>query len=324
VQPGCEVRAPEGELRSVFWYHPTMSQQQQAGRLARTFTAYGEPMISYTRSFEDIMLQRVFRDVEAGCYLDVGACIPRIDSNTFALYDEKQWRGICIEPLGPLGLSDHWKEVRPEDIFITAAAGREEGSVQFHIYDQAAQVSTGSLETVEHWKKNDLTPSRVIDVPVHTLNSLLERHLNGRVLHLVSIDVEGMEKEVLLGFDLRKYRPWVMIIEAVLPGAQIPSHEKWESLVLEAGYTMAYFDGVNRFYVLNEREDLLERFRLPPNAFDNIEFVATIDANHKCTLLQQEVEKLEKELSEYRRAALAKPASKRKFSLAKFFTDLKF
>jgi hypothetical protein len=165
---------------------------------------------------------------------------------------------------------------------------------------------------------------------VHTVNSLLERHLNGRVLHLVSIDVEGMEKEVLLGFDLRKYRPWVMIIEAILPGIQIPVHEKWESLVLDAGYTMAYFDGANRFYVSNEKPDLLERFSLPPNSFDKIEFVATIDANQKCARLEQQVEKLENELSQYRNAALPKPAalprpaSKRKFSLAKFFTDLKF
>jgi FkbM family methyltransferase len=313
------------QAAGAFWYHPTVGRQQQAGWLERTPSpgTDGEPMISYTRSFEDVMLQRVFRDVEAGCYLDVGACLPRIDSNTYALY-EKQWRVICIEPLGPLGLSEHWQALRPEDVFINAAAGREEGNIQFHVYDQAAQVSTGSMETVEHWKDHDFTASRIIEVPVHTVNSLLERHLNGRELHLVSIDVEGMEKEVLLGFDLRKYRPWVMIIEAILPGIQIPTHEKWESLVIEAGYTMAYFDGANRFYVLNEKADLLESFRLPPNSFDNIEFVATIDANQKCALLQQEIEKLEAELSQYRKAALPKPASKRKFSLAKFFTDLKF
>jgi FkbM family methyltransferase len=275
------------------------------------------------------MLQRVFRDVEAGCYLDVGACLPRIDSNTFALY-EKQWRGICVEPLGPHGLRQEWEALRPDDIFIEAAAGQEEGSITFHVYDRAAQVSTGSLEMVEHWKGQELPPSHIIEVPVHTVNSLLERHLNGRVLHLVSIDVEGMEKEVLLGFDLRKYRPWVMIIEAILPGIQIPVHEKWESLVLDAGYTMAYFDGANRFYVSNEKPDLLERFSLPPNSFDKIEFVATIDANQKCARLEQQVEKLENELSQYRNAALPKPAalprpaSKRKFSLAKFFTDLKF
>jgi hypothetical protein len=40
---------------------------------------------------------------------------------------------------------------------------------------------------------------------------------------------------------------------------------------LGAGYVFGYFDGLNRFYVREEDRHLLERFRLPPGVFDEIE-----------------------------------------------------
>ena len=36
-----------------------------------------------------------------------------------------------------------------------------------------------------------------------TINDILAQHLKGRTLNFVSIDVEGMEQEVLSGFDLK-------------------------------------------------------------------------------------------------------------------------
>ena len=54
--------------------------------------------ICYTRNFEDVILQRVFENMPEGCYVDVGASAPVIDSNTYALYT-RGWRGICIDPM---------------------------------------------------------------------------------------------------------------------------------------------------------------------------------------------------------------------------------
>ncbi len=277
-------------------------------------------MICYTRSFEDVMLQRVLRDVEQGCYLDIGACAPIMDSNTFAFY-ERGWRGICAEPLE---LKDAWVKARPEDIFVNAAIGKEPGRTTIYVYQQMAQLSTTSKETVDFWEASKLKPSWSVEVPVYTINSLLERHLGGRQIHFASIDVEGMEKDVLLGFDLRKYRPWIIIIESTMPGTQTPCHENWESLITESGYSMAYSDSVNRFYLANEKADLLERFRFPPNAFDRFELAATIEANRKCALLEMENEKLNAELAQYKNTVLPKRSQKRSFNLFKFFTDLKF
>src|SRR5690606_15987726 len=40
-------------------------------------------------------------------------------------------------------------------------------------------------------------------------------------------------------------------------------------ILLENDYLFVYADGLNRYYLCKERPDLLDRFRYPPNVFDN-------------------------------------------------------
>ena len=240
--------------------------------------------ICYTRNFEDVILQRVFANVSDGCYVDVGASNPIVDSNTYALYT-RGWRGICVDPLW---FTD-WSTVRPGDIFINAALGAAPGETTFHIYEDTLQISTASSKTKDHWATRGGTdPSRSMRVSVRTLNDVLHEHLAGRILHLVSIDVEGMEDEVLKGLDLRRYRPWLMVVEATTPGTPEPNHAAWEPMLLNNAYRMVYFDGVNRFYLAEEQLHLQRFFRLPPNVWDK--FVP-----FRQVQLEQRVQELEKE-----------------------------
>jgi FkbM family methyltransferase len=69
------------------------------------------------------------------------------------------------------------------------------------------EISTASSATAEHWNKFGQRPSQQLTVPVVTINDVLAQHLKGRTLNFASIDVEGMEQEVLSGFDLKNYKP---------------------------------------------------------------------------------------------------------------------
>jgi FkbM family methyltransferase len=223
-------------------------------------------LICYTRNFEDVILQRVFADIGEGCYLDIGASDPVSDSNTYAMYT-RGWRGIALEPLpfGPL-----WARDRPEDLFLNVAVGAQSGQVKLQIF-QDSQISSVMPATISHWQRGGRSPVTHMLVPCVTLNDVLGEHLAERELHLVSIDVEGMEHEVLKGLDLKRYRPWVMVLEAVLPGSPEHAHHEWEPLLRESGYAEVYFDGVNRFYLAEERAGLAPRFSLPPNVWDDFE-----------------------------------------------------
>jgi hypothetical protein len=56
-------------------------------------------------------------------------------------------------------------------------------------------------------------PERVIEVPIRTLDSVLEEAGAHEGFDFLSIDVEGHEIEVLRGFDLARWQPQVILLE---------------------------------------------------------------------------------------------------------------
>ena len=89
--------------------------------------------------------------------------------------------------------------------------------------------------------------------------------------------IEGGEGDVLAGADFDAFRPWIVVVEATLPGSQVESHGKWEELLLRHGYSFVWFDGLNRYYLSDEMKPDLERhFRVPPNVFDGFESAASL------------------------------------------------
>lgn len=239
-------------------------------------------MISYCRNLEDVIIQRVFADVPQGRYLDIGASAPVHDSTTYALY-ERGWRGIAADPLLDTGA---WQTHRPHDLSLRTMVGAQAGTGRLFVYPHASQSSTGSTDIRDHLARHGEPPAVELEVPLTTANDLLAAVPPGLPLHLVSIDVEGMEAEVLAGLDLTLHRPWLMVIEAVLSGTPIPSHQAWEPAVLERGYHMAYFDGVNRYYVAWEQRSLLGRLNVPPSIWDQY----TRDTDRRTELRMAELE----------------------------------
>src|SRR6185295_11795906 len=184
--------------------------------------------------------------------------MPVGDSNTYALY-QKGWRGVAMEPLP---YQQFWQEARPEDVFLNVAVGDKSGSLTLQVYDDMHQISSGIPETARHWERNGIKPSRSVEVPVVTLDQVIAEYLPDLTLHLLCIDVEGMEHQVLKGLDLKVHRPWVVVLEATEPGSTVPTHQAWEPLLLQGGYLMSYFDGLNRFYLAQERRSLQGLFTL--------------------------------------------------------------
>ena len=100
------------------------------------------------------------------------------------------------------------------------------------------------------------------------LDSILAEHALGRVIDFLKIDVEGAEREVLESFDLRVVRPTVLCIEAIEPLTNVPNFLDWETNLLEAGYAFAAFDGINRFYVVEERPYIVQPLSYPMSVLD--------------------------------------------------------
>ncbi|MET1081391.1 MAG: FkbM family methyltransferase [Pseudomonas sp.] len=199
-------------------------------------------MISYAQNFEDVILERIFKDQSDGFYVDIGACHPIYDSVTHHFY-LKGWQGVNLEPQ-PV-LFDELTAVRPRDINLRCCAGQQAGQLSLAITKDIG-TSTLDPELAEVYRREQAVVEE-ISVSVVTLNQVWDEHVGTRQVDFLKIDVEGFEKNVLLGADFEKVAPALIVIEATRPNSDRLCHEQWESLLL-GHYVFFYFDGLNRFY----------------------------------------------------------------------------
>jgi FkbM family methyltransferase len=220
--------------------------------------------VSYAQNFEDVILHRALKDVEKGFYIDVGAYDPVVDSVTKLFYDAG-WRGINIEPVKES--FEKFERERPHDINLCTAVGDRKGELEFYEV-VGTGLSTTDKSIAERHKKERGYEIKKYKVPVERLSGLCEGKLPDDV-HFMKIDVEGAELPALQGLDMKMVRPWIFVIESTLPNLTIEHYAEWEPILIAEDYEFVYFDGLNRFYVAKEKQDIGDRLRVPPNVFDD-------------------------------------------------------
>jgi hypothetical protein len=110
-----------------------------------------------------------------------------------------------------------------------------------------------------------------------------EEHANGRTIDFLKIDVEGYESKVIAGADFERFRPKVLVVEAIEPETQLPNFAGWDAALTEGDFEFVLFDGINRFYVDHGHKRLESILAVPANAIDGF-------------VVHQHVEKAEREL----------------------------
>lgn len=222
--------------------------------------------ISYAQNAEDVRLRRAFAGQPSGFYIDVGANDPVGFSITKHFY-ESGWSGINVEPL-PTKFA-LLEADRPRDLNLNVACSRQPGVLKLYAgRGGSSGMSTLTAEEMEEGRRLGFEFDE-LSCQVVTLSSICETHAAGRVIDFLSVDVEGHERAVLEGADFSRFRPRVVVVEATRPNTTEPTHDRWEHLLLNNGYLFAVFDGLNRYYVRREDEQLIPLIALAPNVFDD-------------------------------------------------------
>lgn len=229
-------------------------------------------MISYAQNFEDVMLWRALGTVADGLYIDIGAQDPVIDSVSKAFYD-KGWRGIHVEATPTY--AEKLRLDRPDELVIQAAVNDATGSIVLHEIPGGG-LSTGDLDTAHAHIERGFNV-QAVTVPCITLEEVFAR-ASLKEIHWLKIDVEGMEHQVLRSWGTCEVLPWIVVVESTLPLTTIESHAVWEYCLLERGYQHVYFDGLNRYYVSPNRQELTAAFRSAPNVFDDFSLAGNSSA----------------------------------------------
>lgn len=247
---------------------------------------------TYSQNFEDVLLFRVLGHLEGGFYVDVGANHPDYHSVTRLFY-EMGWSGINIEPSRIYFEKLQCKRLR--DININSAVGSSPGEMEFY---EVAGTGLSSLDgNVTKRASKFGFAHRTYTVPIVTLDAIFAEYCPEKTVGFLKIDVEGWEKQALEGLDLRKWRPIIILVEAIHPDTQKPVWDEWEKMIIDAGYSFVWFDGINRFYLRDENMGLKCHFNSPPNVLD--QFCITSDHPLNYSLKRKSLDSIKAILKRY-------------------------
>lgn len=204
---------------------------------------------SHEQNMEDIILYHALQRRNI-FWIDVGANDPVFDSVT-KFFSTGGGYGINIEPQPQY--TEKYTVDRPNDINLAIGISDTHGKMKLY--------GKGELASFDASSKN-VSRINFCNIPVWTLTEVCDKYIkHGQEIHLLKIDVEGWEKQCLRGMDFSKYRPWILCIEAAEPNPDNPGYTAWESIIIRYGYVFAGKLYANRYYVLAEKKDIIERFK---------------------------------------------------------------
>jgi|HubBroStandDraft_2_1064218.scaffolds.fasta_scaffold01593_5 FkbM family methyltransferase len=198
----------------------------------------GYRLESYSQFGEDLTLKWLFEGVSDGFYVDVGAYHPKKFSNTYYFY-RRGWSGINIDPTP--GVVEQFRKARPRDINLPYAVASNPCDFKLYINESERGVNTLSPEFADRQRTRwGRRYSSEIVVRARTLEEILRAHMpDSRPIQFLSVDVEGLDLEVLKSNDWEKYTPNVILCEDLaLPDIECRSGSDTWAFLHERGYVL--------------------------------------------------------------------------------------
>lgn len=195
--------------------------------------------------------EETFGDKSGGFFVDVGSFDGLYCSNVWGLH-LREWRGICFEPVPEYYLQclERYKDY-DRIVCRQVAIGKQNGEMWIEVAGAASSGSPKQLKIMHTSFLNAGFTGGKILTPVHTLEYELASWKVPRKFDILSIDVEGMEMDVLFGFDVPHWKPSLVIIETQ-SGHPIPrmrnNFETIDDYITSFNYERIYHDAINSIY----------------------------------------------------------------------------
>lgn len=211
---------------------------------------------------EDIIMANLFAylNIDKPTYLDIGANEPRFISNTYYFYEHGS-RGVLIEP-NPY-LFKKLLSQRPKDTVVNTGIGFDETTTEADFYlfpNYANGLSTFSKKEALHWQEvgmkgmGKIPLDKIIKMRLTPVNKILDEYFKGTSPNIISIDVEGLDLEILKTLDFDKYKPEVICVETLQYDENQKGYKNDELIqfVLSRGYKVYADTWVNTIFCRKE------------------------------------------------------------------------
>jgi hypothetical protein len=193
---------------------------------------------SYSMDGEDQIIEKLFKDLKTGIYVDVGCYHPTEISNTALLYN-KGWNGINID------ISEYtiklFNFLKPDDVNLNLAISNVNDFVEFFCQKKLSKLSTLSKSRSKLVFQGKTITKKII---CKTLTKAIDDSIyKNQQIDFLNIDAEGHDFEVLESLDFNRYSPKVICIE-LMP-------DDWDFKNFQVNQTKAYKLLINKSYKLH-------------------------------------------------------------------------
>jgi hypothetical protein len=155
-------------------------------------------------------------------YLEIGGNHPFGTSATFLLHKRLKMRGILVEANANL-IAD-LRKGRPDDVILHAAVQTMDVETAHLSISKLSEISSLNRDFVRNWAGGSVGEAAFVEVPAIRSGEIIRKYFDGKAPCFVSIDVEGLDLELLQDFDFNLYRPW--IVQAEPSDSHFPGNTK--------------------------------------------------------------------------------------------------
>lgn len=168
---------------------------------------------SWSQCGEDLIMRFLFDllRIARPSYIDIGAHHPWYYNNTYLFYRQGA-RGISVEPDSSLHAA--LRRGRRRDVNLNIGIGPREGELDFYVMSRRTLNTFSAGEARKYVEEHGL---RIVDtrrIRVQTFAQVVDSYM-GRTPDLVSLDVEGLDLDILRSIDFSRYRPHVFCLETI-------------------------------------------------------------------------------------------------------------
>lgn len=170
---------------------------------------------TYAQCGEDIILAHFFRSLKMDkiTYLDIGTNDPIKCNNTYLFYKNGS-SGVCVEPNPKLYAKI--KSKRSRDICLNKGVGlASDNELDFFVLNPHTLSTFCKIDAENLSNNKEANIDSVIKISIIDFNNIIEIYFENKCPDLVSIDVEGLNEEIVNAIDLSKNRPKAFCLETI-------------------------------------------------------------------------------------------------------------